>query len=250
MWRSKVLNALTDYWLTLFYGFPVFVWIPTHNQNHHQLNNRAGDYTITWRVTEKNNLAMLLAYPTMSGIFQQASIGKYIKRNWQVNRKRFFFHMSQYVVLAAFLALCFLVDWKKALLYVFIPQQVAMFTVLVFNYLQHVHADEGSQWNHSRNFTGRLLNGWLFNNGFHTGHHWRAASHWSDAPGLHASIESKIDPRLNERNMLTYLVKTYLLAPFLPRFRSISMRLARLRGGGAEQAGPVTGEGAPAASGS
>jgi len=43
IWKSKPLNALTDYWITLFYGFPAFGWIPTHNQNHHKLNNREGD---------------------------------------------------------------------------------------------------------------------------------------------------------------------------------------------------------------
>jgi beta-carotene hydroxylase len=29
IWRSRFLNILTDYWLTLFYGFPAFGWIPT-----------------------------------------------------------------------------------------------------------------------------------------------------------------------------------------------------------------------------
>ena len=26
MWRWKPLNVATDYWLTLFYGFPPFAW--------------------------------------------------------------------------------------------------------------------------------------------------------------------------------------------------------------------------------
>ena len=54
IWKSRFLNVLTDYWLTLFYGFPAFVWIPTHNKNHHLLNNKKGDYTLTYRVSEKN----------------------------------------------------------------------------------------------------------------------------------------------------------------------------------------------------
>ena len=228
MWRSRTLNVLTDYWLTLFYGFPIFVWIPTHNQNHHKLNNREGDYTITWRLTEKNHLPMLLAYPTVSGLYQQASIAKYLGRSWQAKRGRFVYHLSQYAVLGLFLAFAFALDWKRALLYVFIPQQFAMFTVLVFNFLQHVHADEESEWDHSRNFTGPVVNGFLFNNGFHTAHHWRAATHWSQTPAVHRSIEGRIDRRLNERSMLWYLVRTYLLAPFVPRYRSRSMRLARL----------------------
>jgi fatty acid desaturase len=60
IWQNDTLNKLTDYWLTLFYGFPAFGWIPTHNRNHHRFNNREGDYTITYRLTEKNHLGVLL----------------------------------------------------------------------------------------------------------------------------------------------------------------------------------------------
>ena len=228
MWRSKTLNVLTDYWLTVFYGFPVFAWIPTHNQNHHRLNNRSGDYTATWRLTERNHLFMLLAYPTVSGFFQQKPIGDYLKKNWRENRKRFAYNISQYVVLVAFIGTALWIDWKKALLFVVLPQQFALFTVLVFNYLQHVGADEESEWDHSRNFTSPLLNLFLFNNGFHSVHHWRAGTHWSKTARLHREMAHRIDPSLNEPSMAWYIVRTYLLAPFVPAFRVPSMRLARL----------------------
>lgn len=229
MWRSKALNAITDYWLTLFYGFPVFAWIPTHNQNHHRLNNREGDYTATWRHSEKNNLLLLLTYPTISGYHQQGPLGAYLKKTWRDNRKRCIYCISQIVVLVLFLAAAFWIDWRKALLYVVIPQQFSMFVVMVFNYLQHVHADEESEWNHSRNFTSPILNGFLFNNGFHTAHHLRAGTHWSKTPQLHGTLAHKIDPGLNERSMAWYILRTYVLAPFVKPLRSRSMRLARLR---------------------
>ena len=34
-------------WISIFYGYPTFAWIPTHNMNHHKYVNRAGDATIT-----------------------------------------------------------------------------------------------------------------------------------------------------------------------------------------------------------
>lgn len=230
MWRSKSLNALTDYWLTLFYGFPVFAWIPTHNQNHHRLNNRPGDYTATWRLTEGNHLLMLLSYPTVSGYFQQRPIRDYLRKNWAENRKRFVYSISQIVVLLAFVVGALWIDWQKALLYVVLPQQFSTFTVMVFNYLQHVHADEESEWNHSRNFTSPLLNLFLFNNGFHSAHHWRAGTHWTKTPALHREIQHHIDPKLNEPSMAWYVLRTYFLAPIVPALRSRSMRLARLGG--------------------
>src|ERR1700721_1750843 len=72
IWMSSLLNHITDYWITLFYGFPVFAWTPTHNKNHHKFNNKEGDSTITYRFSEANNIFTLLSYPSISSYFQQS----------------------------------------------------------------------------------------------------------------------------------------------------------------------------------
>jgi fatty acid desaturase len=228
MWKNKTLNILTDYWLTLFYGFPVFVWIPTHNMNHHRLTNKEGDYTITYRNSEKNNLLTLLSYPSISGYFQQIVIGAYLKEVKKKDPAQFWLCISQIVILVAFIGIALLIDWKKALYFIIIPQQFAVYSVLIFNYVQHVHADELSKWNHSRNFVG-LLNFMLFNNGLHTAHHEKAGVHWSLTPIEHAKIEANIDPSLIESSFWGYLFKTYILALFIPKFRAKSMRLERIK---------------------
>ena len=228
LWKSKKLNALTDYWLTLFYGFPAFVWIPTHNQNHHKFNNREGDYTITYRYTEKTNLFTLLTYPTVSGVHQQKPIRDFLKKQYSTNRRRFWFYISQYVLLVGFLVTAFVADWQKALLYIFVPQQVSLYVVLIFNYVQHVHADEESPVNHSRNIVGPLMNLLLLNNGLHTVHHDNPGMHWSDAPAAHAKIADKLDPRLNEQSFWWFLIRVYMLGIFSQKARGSSMRLERM----------------------
>ncbi|MCB1120518.1 MAG: fatty acid desaturase [Verrucomicrobiae bacterium] len=228
MWKARWLNVLTDYWITLFYGYPAFAWIPTHNQNHHHFINKEGDYTKTWRYTEGNNLATLMSYPSISSYHQHKPIAAYLREIRQRRPVVFWLSIGQYLVLAVFLIGALLVDWQKAVLFVIIPQQFGLFSVLVFNYLQHVHAEEESEWNHSRNFVGKWFNLFYFNNGFHTVHHKRAAMHWSLAPKSHAEIAHHIDPDLNESNVIWYLVRTYLLAPFFPRFRGRNMRLERM----------------------
>jgi beta-carotene hydroxylase len=228
IWKSRRLNRLTDYWITLFYGFPAFAWIPTHNMNHHKLNNREGDASATWRLSESNNLLTLLTYPTLSGMHQQPLVRDFIKERWAKNRKMAWFYISQGLLLVAYLAVFFALDWKKALLYIFIPQQVSLMTVLIFNYVQHVHADEQSEWNHSRNIVGPALNILLFNNGYHTVHHMNPGMHWSQLPAEHARVAHNIDPSLNEPSFWGMILKFYILAPLFPRFRSRSMRLARL----------------------
>jgi len=228
MWRSKVMNVLTDWWLTVFYGFPIFAWIPTHNKNHHKFNNREGDDSITYRVSEKNNFLTLVSYPTISGYYQQKAIANYLKDMKANNKEKFWISISQYAVLVLWIAAALIIDWEKALLFVIIPQQVSLFSVLIFNYVQHVHANEESEWNHSRNFTG-FLNFLLFNNGYHTIHHHKAGLHWNKVPEAHKEIEKNIDPILLERSFWWYIFRSYFLSIIIPKFRTNSMRLERMR---------------------
>ncbi len=247
IWKSDVMNKLTDYWLTLFYGFPAFGWIPTHNKNHHKFNNREGDYTLTYRFSEKNNLWTILSYPSISSYFQQTPIRDFLKKTWEKDKGKFAFYMLQYVALAAFIVGGLVIDWKKAVLFILIPHQVALFSILVFNYLQHVHADETSPVNHSRNFVSPILNALLFNNGYHTVHHDNAQLHWSLTPEAHAKIADKIDPYLNVRSFWGYLFQTYILGAFIKKYESTSMRLERLsRKAAMQPAAPTLQESVPA----
>jgi beta-carotene hydroxylase len=228
IWKSKFLNDVTDIWITLFYGFPAFAWTPTHNKNHHKLNNRTGDYTITYRYSEKNNVFTLLSYPSISSYFQQGPVSRYFRDLWSKKRDRFYLALAQYVSLILLIGIALLIDWRKAILYIIIPQQFSLFAVLIFNYIQHVHADEESEWNHSRNFVSRSTNWMLFNNGLHTAHHYRASVHWSETPALHAKIAHNIDPRLIESGFWSYIIRAYVLGAFIPKFRTKSMRLDRM----------------------
>ncbi|MBL8005266.1 MAG: fatty acid desaturase [Candidatus Kapabacteria bacterium] len=227
IWKKRWMNIFTDYYITLFYGFPAFGWVPTHNKNHHRYNNREGDYTLTYRYSEENNIGILLTYPSVSGYHQQKPIRDYLRQLYHSNRNTFYVAIFQYVALGLQYAIAFWLDWQKALLFVVIPQQVALFTVLIFNYIQHVHANEESEWNHSRNFVG-ILNLMLFNNGYHTVHHEKAGMHWSKLKEEHERIQHNIDPLLNERSMWWYLIRVYILGVFVPKFRTNSMRLERL----------------------
>jgi beta-carotene hydroxylase len=228
MWKNKTMNILTDNWLTAFYGFPVFAWIPTHNSNHHVHINKEPDYTRTYQVTEKNNLLTLVTYPSLSGMKQQKAVWGYMKSLYTENRRKFWFHLLQVFSLVAFIGVALLLDWRKAIWYVIIPQQVSLFAVLVFNYVQHIHADEESPINHSRNFTGWGLNFTLPNNGYHTAHHISPGIHWSKLAEKHKEIEHLIDPRLNEKSFLWFIFRTYFLGAIIPACRTQNMRFERM----------------------
>lgn len=227
MFKIEWLNCLYDYWLTIIYGYPVFAWIPTHNMNHHVYNNKPGDFAPPFIVSEKNNLFTLFSYPTVSGSVQQKVVFSHIKELRRSNPRKALYYSSQFVVWLGVLLLAFVMDWKKALLHVVIPQQVALNVVLVFNYIQHIHCDEESKFNHSRNIVSPIMNFFLFNNGYHTVHHMKPLAHWSELKTLHGKVAHQIDPRLIEFSFLWMMMRTYLLAPFFPSFRSHNMRAER-----------------------
>jgi beta-carotene hydroxylase len=190
--------------------------------------NTEEDYTRTHRFTEKNNLFTLLTYPTVSSRFQLKHVIDFFTSRWHVSKQKFFFNTLQIICLITFVVIALILDWQKALLYVIIPQQVSVYSVLIFNYVQHVHADEETKYNNSRNMTGVLMNFFLINNGYHTAHHISPGAHWSKLKEKHYKLADKIDSSLNESNFGWYLLRTFILSIFIPKYRSKSMRLERI----------------------
>lgn len=230
VFKFEPLNRLMEYWVIMFYGTPVFGWIPTHNRNHHRHNNKEPDYTKTYRYTEKNRLWVLLTYPFVSNYYQSLALKDFLKERFQKNRREFWYYISQIVLVLAWGGTFLYLNPIAALVLVIIPHNVSLYTVVVFNFVQHVHADEESEYNHSRNITAShifSLNWLLFNNGYHTVHHMNANLHWSLTKEAHEKIAHKIDPSLNEPYFWGYIFKAYIIAPFNKRFRTKSMRLAR-----------------------
>lgn len=224
IWKSRPLNFLTSAAISIVYGFPSIGWVPTHNQNHHKYNNREGDSGRSPGLFKKNHLLALLTYPTVTGIKQQRDISRFFADLWRRDRRRFYAGAAEYVVFFGFMAVVFVIDWRKALIFHLIPQQVALFTIQVFNYVQHVEADADSQWNHSRNFVSPVLNALLFNNGYHTVHHQKPGVHWSQARELHEQIAHNIHPALLQKSFWGYMVWTFLLRPFVPGAKAPDLR--------------------------
>ena len=78
--KSRRLNAFYSAWLSVFYGFPTFAWIPTHNLNHHKYVNKAGDATITWRYSKRNTWLIASTYYFVSAYWQSGPLKEYIAK--------------------------------------------------------------------------------------------------------------------------------------------------------------------------
>lgn len=218
IFKNKWANLGVGCVISFFYGFPSFGWIPTHNMNHHTYNNRPGDLSITTRPIRKPSLLAEMLYPTVVSLTQTRVLMPFLKRRWQQGDKFMVFRaVVEYAFFYGVMITLFLIDWQKALLFAVIPQQIALFTIQSFNYLQHVETNADTDWNHSRNFTGKILNGFLFNNGYHTIHHEKPGIHWSLTPAAHAQIAANIEPRLNQPNAFTYWLRRFVLDPLAGR---------------------------------
>jgi beta-carotene hydroxylase len=226
IFASKRMNNGLGHLLSFFYGYPTFVWVPTHNLNHHKHVNRAGDATITWRYSDRHNLFVAITYFFVSGYFQAVPIKAFIQKAKSFNRRLYRRIQMQYVIwLGSWLSFLVLAIYlhglrRGALIWGFsvgLPSLFSLWVIMFFNYEQHVHTDPWSPHNHSRNFTGGVLNFLLFNNGYHGIHHEHPGMHWSKLPEAHQLIEKNIHPELKQRSMWWFMIKQFVLAPIWPK---------------------------------
>jgi fatty acid desaturase len=207
-WANKVFQVA----LTCAYGFPVSEYVPGHNLSHHKHTQKRADLmrTSKARFTTINVLNLLVFFPRVGAdIFTQNY--RYVG----VMKKRIpaWYHqlMIEMVICWGSKAVLFLIDWRKALLFVAIPHLWAVYGITTVNFLQHDGCDEDDPLNHSRNFVGRIFNWFTFNNGFHGYHHDEPGLHWSLLPAAHvAKYGGKIHPALEQKSLAVYLFRTFV----------------------------------------
>jgi fatty acid desaturase len=228
----RPLNAFLSTWISIFYGHPVFAWIPTHNQNHHRFVNRPGDASITWRATRDNGLLAAITYFFGAAAAQGPLTARFLRRARSSNRRAYLGYLAQYVVVfgghaAAFAAAIALHGaGRGALVYASalgVPALGALWGLMFTNYVQHVDCDPWSKRGHSRDFTSRWMNLFVFDNGFHSVHHERPGLHWSELREAHARVAQRLDPRTQERSIPGYCFKVYVLGKVFPRFAPVPM---------------------------
>jgi fatty acid desaturase len=220
VFARPALNEAYSAWLSVFYGCPIFVWVPTHHMNHHVHVNGAEDTTSTSRQAARDSLLAVLGYPLRSSRWQWPAIRDYLLREKVRSPRRFrrLLAQSAIVVLAHLglfgLALVLHGGLTGSLVYALgfgLPAAFAPWSMMVTNYLQHVDCDAGSSHDHSRNFTHPAINWLIFDNGFHTVHHEQPRLHWSRLKARHEELEARIEPRLNQDTLLGYCMRRYVL---------------------------------------
>ncbi len=229
--NRRVNNGFANI-LSVFYGYPTFAWIPTHNLNHHKYVNARGDATITWRYSNRHNVFIAATYFFVSAYFQSGPINAFIRKARESKPALFRRIITQYAFWAgSHISLAVLAvtlhgpatGLKVYAFSLFVPAVFSLWTIMLFNYEQHVHTDPFSKYDHSRSFSGRLLNFLLFNNGLHYVHHEHPGTHWSKLYELNAEVADKIHPSLQLRSLWWYWLRQYVLAPFVPSLGTVQL---------------------------
>ncbi len=210
VFKSRWMNNVWQVALTLTYGHPVCSYVPGHNLSHHHHTETRRDVMRTTKARFRWNLLNLaFFFLSVSGSIMRAEAGytRYaFKRRPRWSRQL----MVETAIYVAWIVGLLLLDWKRFLLFVQIPHWYAAWGIVTMNIFQHDGCDADSQYNHSRNFVGSVINWFTFNNGYHTVHHDRPGLHWSVAPEVHARLVSPhIHPALEQPSFIAYLWRAY-----------------------------------------
>lgn len=201
-------NRVFQLFLMFGSGQPPTGIITAHNERHHVHPDSEQDFVRTSLVGSRWNALNLLVFPFLS-------IAAMIRekpddlRRWKFSRPRLYRQaVLERSVFYATLVLLVLLDWRSTVLFLIAPWLGAQLCLVGVNLLQHQDCDTTSEFDHSRNVTGRITNWILLNNGYHTAHHLRPSLHWSCLPDYHRKhVAPRIDPALDHRSFAGLLLE-------------------------------------------
>lgn len=232
IFKSKGLNRAFRCVLSFGALYPASANIASHNLVHHHFDDDGQpDWAAPENASFRWHLLNLLHFPNVVGPNTFAGVSRWAR----TTRQRDF--RGQYLLEQVFAfgltGVLLVVDFWPALFFIVLPQLWGARGILRINLIQHDGCDITSEWNHSRNFVGRAFNWIMCNNGYHTIHHNRAGLHWSVLHVVHErECELRTDPRLNERSMVVYLLRTFVFRLRRPELGDVAAAERRIGKGG------------------
>jgi fatty acid desaturase len=184
--------------------------IPSHNLVHHHFDDDGQpDWASPSHARFKWNLLNLLHFPNIIGPITFAGINRWASVKGRADYRRQ--SMQESVFAFGLTGLLLAYDFWTVLFFVLVPQLWGARWFLRVNIIQHDGCDISSEYNHSRNFGGALINWFAVNAGYHTAHHNKPGLHWSELAKSHQQeVAPKMDPSLLEPSLLGYLARTYV----------------------------------------
>jgi fatty acid desaturase len=209
--RNRWLNEVFGHLLGLAKGHTSIGVLVAHNLNHHRFHGGAQDWIRPSLAGRGPGIVRLVRY--VIGASVSMAHGRNAAAAPQLPERQKRQQQRERVSLWLFMGVLLWLDWRCALLFVFLPWGLGMAMLTGVNLLQHDGCEPVDPYRRSRNFTGRLGNWFFLNNGFHTAHHLQPQMHWSRLRRFHEQeLAGKIPEQLNRGSILAYLFGHYLFA--------------------------------------
>jgi fatty acid desaturase len=210
IFKSKGLNRAFRCVLSFGALYPASANIASHNLVHHHFDDDGQpDWASPSHARVKWNLLNLLHFPNIIGPITFAGINRWASVKGRADYRRQ--SMQESVFAFGLTGLLLAYDFWTVLFFVLVPQLWGARWFLRVNIIQHDGCDISSEYNHSRNFGGALINWFAVNAGYHTAHHNKPGLHWSELAKSHQQeVAPKMDPSLLEPSLLGYLARTYV----------------------------------------
>jgi len=208
LFRGRGWNRFFQLLLMFGSGQPPTGIVTAHNERHHGQPDGEHDFVRTSLARFRWNALNQVAFPFLSIAAMYREKPDDLRR-WKDGRPHLYRQaLLERALFYPALTLLLAIDWRATLLFLVLPWVTAQFALVGVNLLQHQDCDMGSEYDHSRNVTGTLVNWFLLNNGYHTGHHLRPSMHWSLLPEFHRRhVVPRMDPALDHRTFLGLLIE-------------------------------------------
>lgn len=192
IFHSPTGNRVFSILLSWAFGAPAAGFVPGHNLSHHRYLGTPRDNVRTNKVRLRWNLLnqALFFFVMIPGIVRTES--RYVRQMRHLPSQRAWWlqHRVETAVITIGKLSLLVLDWRSAALFVLLPNLYGVWGIFGTNYWQHDGCDPQHPHNHSRSFTGRWLNFFACNNGYHAAHHEQPGLHWTFCRTIIASTSA------------------------------------------------------------
>lgn len=211
MFEQPWANRAAQLVISALYGGSVSVFVRGHNFSHHKHTQTPRDLMRTTKARFRWNLLNQVLFLAIVGPGIERGNRAFVDRERALATPWYRQHQQERWTVRCLTLLALVIDWRAALLFVLVPRVFGIWAITGINFTQHDGCAPRSRYDHSRNFVGRLLNWFLFNNGYHTVHHDAPRLHWSELPARHAAtVGPFIHPALDQRSLLGFCWRQYV----------------------------------------
>lgn len=208
LFENERTNRVVSCYLTSLLGIPATAISASHIYNHHVHNNSESDWLRSTVLEKTQGPLRLVKYVvhvfSLPRLSQRAGADAIPQRLKQQIR-------FENIFVVAMLVTAFFISSRITFIYFVTARLCAMSCLFILNLVQHDGLELETGVNRCHNYTGRVLNFFLFKNGYHSAHHLRPGAHWSELEQLHVSLVApSAKPSLQHTSLLRFVWGSYL----------------------------------------